>query len=267
MARATARLVQTLIQEDPIKFEGFRDSKIDWPLLPRLDTAPVTRSSAQKKLLQPSHFLNRVLAEVHHDVEATSSDQLAYLALLDRVLEDRTIDAKEEGMLVDAALQWDLDVKQICTAHRQYIDNLAVHALADGVITAAERSDLYRVAQLLGYDQAELDACLEGAAKQLKTVGKVALSTTAPNDLQGKTVCFTGELQSTINGQPITRDIAETLAQKAGLVIANSVTKKTDLLVVADANTQSGKAKKAHQYGIRILAETVFWRMIGVNVQ
>jgi DNA polymerase-3 subunit epsilon len=52
--------------------------------------------------------------------------------------------------------------------------------------------------------------------------------------------------------------------EKAGLVIANNVTKKLDVLVVADPNTQSGKAKKARSYGTRIVAERVFWQMIGV---
>ena len=75
-----------------------------------------------------------------------------------------------------------------------------------------------------------------------------------------------GEIRSTISGCPITRDIAETLATQAGLVIANTVTKKLDILVVADPHTQSGKAKKARKYGTRILSEAVFWRMLGANV-
>ncbi len=85
-------------------------------------------------------------------------------------------------------------------------------------------------------------------------------------ELVGKSVCFTGQLLSTIGGEPISRDVAETLAQKAGLVIASNVTKKLDLLVVADPNTQSGKAKKARDYGTRILSDAVFWRMAGIVV-
>ena len=45
------------------------------------------------------------------------------------------------------------------------------------------------------------------------------------------------------------------------------VTKKLDLLVLADPHSQSGKAKKARQYGIRILHEPVFWKAIGVAVK
>jgi len=45
-----------------------------------------------------------------------------------------------------------------------------------------------------------------------------------------------------------------------------NVTKKLDLLVVSDPNTQSGEARKARNYGTRILAEAVFWRMVGVAI-
>jgi DNA polymerase-3 subunit epsilon len=266
-ARATSRLVQTLIQHDPASFDEFQGSEIEWPSLPRLGTTPVTRRSAQEKLSQPPHFLHRIVARVHHDVEATSSDILAYLTLVDRVLEDRTIDASEADALVEAATRWNLDVDHVHSAHRNYIHNLAVHALADSVITDAERNDLYQVARLLGYDQSELDAILDAATKQLQTITIAASQAPASGDLRGKTVCFTGELLSRINGQPITRDMAEALAEKAGLIIASSVTKKLDVLVVADPNTQSSKAKKARQYGTRILADAVFWRIIGVNVE
>jgi DNA polymerase-3 subunit epsilon len=266
-ARTTAHLVHTLIQEDPSSFEEFRESKIDWPLLPCLGTTPVTRRTVQEKSSRPPNFLHRVVAKVHHDVEATQSDILAYLTLLDRVLEDRVIDATEANILVDAALQWNLDANQVSSAHRHYIHKLAVHALADGIITDIERNDLYQVARLLGYDRTELDATLDAARRQLQTVAITTPTPPTSDNLRGKTVCFTGELQAAINGQPITREIAEALAEKAGLLVANSVTKKTDLLVVADPDTQSSKARKARQYGIRILAEPVFWRMIGVNVE
>ncbi|MFN5709696.1 MAG: BRCT domain-containing protein, partial [Planctomycetota bacterium] len=69
-----------------------------------------------------------------------------------------------------------------------------------------------------------------------------------------------------LNGSPIRREIAEALASEAGLIVTSGVSKKLDILVVADPNTQSGKAKKAREYGIRILSEPVFWQMLGVSV-
>ena len=64
----------------------------------------------------------------------------------------------------------------------------------------------------------------------------------------------------------ITREMAEHIVTEKGLRVMPSVTKKLDLLVVADPNTQSGKAKKAQKYGIRIIHEPVFWRTLGITV-
>ena len=85
--------------------------------------------------------------------------------------------------------------------------------------------------------------------------------------LAGTRVCFTGESVCSYQGQPITRELASTLAANAGLEIADSVTKKLHVLVVADAHTQSGKARKARQYGTRIIHEPVFWQMLGIDVE
>jgi tetratricopeptide (TPR) repeat protein len=103
-------------------------------------------------------------------------------------------------------------------------------------------------------------------AEQQLTRAAASPNRSIANDLIGKRVCFTGELISTINGKPVTRALAHSLAERAGLAIASSVTKQLDVLVVADPCSQSGKAKKARQYGTRIIAEAVFWNMIGVAV-
>jgi DNA polymerase III subunit epsilon len=70
-----------------------------------------------------------------------------------------------------------------------------------------------------------------------------------------------------MKGEPITREVAADLARTRGMIVAESVTKKLDLLVVADPLTQSGKAAKARRYGIRIMHEAVFWRSLRVEVE
>ncbi len=222
------------------------------------------REDAQDAQDRPPNFLQRIAGKIQHDIEAATPNVLAYMALIDRVLEDRTIDASEEDALVDAALDWKLSPAQLLDTHTQYIHNLAVLALADGVVTDSERRDLHLVAKLLGQDDSNLDNVLEFA--QLASANSVPDSTPNKNTIRGQRVCFTGELLSSLNGQPITRDTAKALATKAGLIVASSVTKKLDILVVADPNTQSGKATKARKYGIRILSDAVFWRMVGVSV-
>ncbi|MFL5963284.1 MAG: hypothetical protein ACJ757_10385 [Gaiellaceae bacterium] len=64
----------------------------------------------------------------------------------------------------------------------------------------------------------------------------------------------------------MTREVAETLASERGLVVKQGVTKKLDVLVVADPDSLSGKARKARDYGTRIIVERSFWRSIGVPV-
>ena len=61
--------------------------------------------------------------------------------------------------------------------------------------------------------------------------------------------------------------MASELAASRGMIVMETVTKKLDLLVVADPFTQSGKAKRARLYGIRIIHEPVFWRALGMEVQ
>ncbi len=265
-ARATAHIVSRLCAEDQRLLDYHRLGEIAWPYVPALRTPCFRREEAQRLHSQPPRFLQRLAAKIRHDVDAETPNVLAYLALIDRVLEDRVIDAREEDALVDAALNWRLSAAQLDTAHREYLHNLAVLALADGVVSDAERRDLHAVARLLGQDDSRLDDVLETAALQLASADPGRATATEDSQLRGQRVCFTGEIQSTIDGRPLSREVAETLATQAGLAVANSVTKKLDILVAADPHTQSSKAKKARQYGVRILPEAVFWRMVGVTV-
>jgi DNA polymerase-3 subunit epsilon len=89
----------------------------------------------------------------------------------------------------------------------------------------------------------------------------------ADESLAGKSVCFTGECQCRIDGERISRELAMRLAAERGMLVMTSVTKKLDVLVVADPHTQSTKAKKARDYGSRVLHEPVFWRALGVHVE
>lgn len=265
-ARATAKIVSFLCSEDPSLLDKHRFANVQWPSITARQTPRFCREHADNVQLSPPRFLQRIASKVRHDTEGATPNALAYLTLIDRILEDRIIDEGEESILVDATQNWQLSVPQIHAAHSQYIQNLAVSALADGVISEVERRDLHAVARLLGQDQARLDVMLDSAAAQLAFAKQPKASSLVSGDLSGQRVCFTGELQSTLGGEPITREMAETLASKSGLVVAGSVTKKLDILVVADPSSQSSKAKKAREYGTRILADVVFWKMVGVAV-
>ncbi len=93
------------------------------------------------------------------------------------------------------------------------------------------------------------------------------VGTTPGEALAGSTVCFTGSLRARLpGGQVVTRDLAAELARAAGLHVRERVTKDLDILVVADPNTLSGKARQARRLGTRIIAEQAFWHAIGVQV-
>jgi hypothetical protein len=62
-------------------------------------------------------------------------------------------------------------------------------------------------------------------------------------------VCFTGTAKDGA-GQELSRGEIEEIAAAAGLVPVKTVTKtRCDVLVTAEAGSQSGKAGKAHDFG------------------
>jgi len=178
------------------------------------------------------------------------------------------VDDSEADALLETGARWGLTGDQVRLAHRDYLNQLARAAVADGIVTDVERRDLKLVARLLGHEQSKLDEILnEAAAKVANSPISASPAKVIESSLSGKRVCFTGEMQCSHEGQVISREYAEQLATKAGLDVVDSVTKKLDLLVVADPQTQSGKAKKARQYGIRVMHEPVFWKALGVEVK
>jgi DNA polymerase-3 subunit epsilon len=182
-------------------------------------------------------------------------------------LEDRRIDPAEGDALVQSAQRWGLAGDQIRSAHSNYLNHLVIAALADGMVTELERNDLLMVARLLGQAQSDLEATLTKAAARLAECKAARPQSSGDGrTMIGTKVCFTGEMRGTYQGNKLTRELAEELAFSKGLEVLDSVTKSLDVLVVADPHTQSGKAKKAQKYGIRVLHEPVFWKALGVEV-
>lgn len=266
-ARAAAKLLLRLLAENPQHINRLsRLEPINWPKVCFATRPPLTREDSRRRRAEPPSYLRRLLGRVHGTAAERHTDgaALAYSALLDRVLEDRYVDETEADALLEMAAQWELDGSAIAAIHRDYLLNLAVAAWEDGVVTDAERRDLELVAQLLGQGEGAVDAALSEAAEMPRTVSDHALK--PKENLAGKRVCFTGEFSCTLGGDPISRDHARALSEEAGLEVVASVTKKLDLLVVADPQTQSGKAKKARQYGIRIMHEPVYWQAINADI-
>jgi DNA polymerase-3 subunit epsilon len=269
-ARATARLLSILLPDQPrIVQELSRLTPIQWPTIRSTGKQPITRDESRLQQSEPPTFLQRLLGRMHNSATpiATDGAVMAYAALLDRVLEDRHVDDSEADAIVEMAAIWGLSGEQIRLAHREYLIQLAIAAVADGVVTDVERRDLKLVARLLGQEKQDLEEILREAAVKVASIPLSAPATpSVDTNLNGKRVCFTGELRCRYNGQMIPRELAEELAASAGLVVRDSVTKKLDLLVLADPQSQSCKAKKARHFGIRVMHEPVFWKAIGVEV-
>ena len=67
-----------------------------------------------------------------------------------------------------------------------------------------------------------------------------------------KVVCFTGA--AVIRGERYTRARLESIATEHGHSTTSSITRECDMLVAADPNTSSSKARKARQLGIPIIS-------------
>ncbi len=75
----------------------------------------------------------------------------------------------------------------------------------------------------------------------------------------GARICFTGTAQDSA-GRIVEREEIERLARAAGLAPVKTVTKtRCDVLVTAEAGTQSGKARKAAEYGKPVLCADDFF--------
>lgn len=232
-----------------------------WPPLPATGRVLV-RSEASRLAAFERGYLARLVAELPTEA-AGSPNEAVYLDLLERALEDRYLSPEEAHQLASVAQSEELSTAAVEGLHRHLFESVTRTAWQDGVVSDMEAADLRLVGQFLGLG-ADL---VEAAITRSPGVEAGAAEHTPPASLPaGTTVCFTGALQATIDGCAVTREQAHEFARGADLVVLESVTKKLDVLVVADPQSASGKARKARTYGSRIVAEAVFWQLIGVAV-
>jgi DNA polymerase-3 subunit epsilon len=237
-----------------------------WPSFPVSGTSYRRAAAARDRLRQRSYIAGLVARLPATGDASTEMD--SYLSLLDGILEDRKVTQDEAAALFALAGELGVSRNQALAAHQAYMQDLIRVALSDGVITEAEQTDLAQVRLLLNISETDYarlcrDVRTESGSRSPTTFG----ADKAHEIIEGKSICFTGALVCRVRGERATRELAERIAAEHGMIVKNSVTKNLDLLVVADPDTMSGKAKKARQYGIRMIAEAVFWRMMGLDVE
>jgi DNA polymerase-3 subunit epsilon len=174
----------------------------------------------------------------------------SYLAILDRVLEDRIVSDDELSQLAGLAMELGLTQDTARQAHRDYLTSLSAVAWQDRRVTDAERADLLDVARLLDVPASEALTILEDA----RHISPPAVPQ-AEALIAGDRVVFTGDMT-------LSRTEIEARATAAGLRVTASVSAKTALVVAADPYTQSGKANRARQLGVRMVTEQVFLHML-----
>ncbi|SDG35734.1 3'-5' exonuclease [Klenkia brasiliensis] len=212
------------------------------------------RDAAAARVRQRDGYLATLVSALP-ELSGAPLTMAPYLGVLDQVLEDRLVTVDEADQLVALAGELGCGSEHVKAAHRLYLDALATVALADDVVTDAERSDLDRVATLLGLRASDVDVALT----MVRSGARVAIPRRpAAGFAAGSKIVFTGEMS-----RP--RSAFEDAARQAGLVPVASVSGKTDVVVCADPESQSGKARKARALGIRVIGEAVFWESLAVS--
>lgn len=267
-ARATAQLLSKLLEKESDLLDNCISYKTQsWPPYPAPCSSLLSRECIAGSNIVASSCIKRLAARLsaNSNNETCPEGEKDYRGLLWRVLEDGLMEESEEKALVDVAEHWGLSLSRIKKIHLDYLLELSKAIWADCQITEAEKREIKLSARLLGFKQLS-DEQIYKLFHLSENPMVVEMAQTSNENMSGKSVCFTGECSCSVGGQLMTREQSEQIAISKELVVKSSVTKKLDMLIVSDPNSQSGKAKKARQYGIRIIHEPVFWRLIGINV-
>ncbi|WP_265521605.1 exonuclease domain-containing protein [Oerskovia flava] len=171
-----------------------------------------------------------------------------YLALLDDALLDRYVSVTERVELLAAVRAARLGRAEVEELHRGYLEAVARTRLADGLPADEVVGDLHTVAGQVGLDVDEVQTAIERAF-----AGGEARRAGRPRFVlrSGDEVVFTGSM-----ARP--RDDWEDDARAAGLAPWAYVTKRTRLVVAADPDSLSTKARTARRYGIPVVGEGAF---------
>ena len=194
-------------------------------------------------------WLERLINRLPQASQAQDADE--YFAMLDRAQLDRYLSLSEQDSLVELATELQLGPDDVRSLNEDYLNALAEEAFADGVLTAEECDDLLHVARMLGLDDAMVAKILtQGIGHRPRRACHHRKVRLRPGDL----VALTGDME-------LPRADWVECVHRAGLRVGE-LTRKTKVLVAADPDSQSGKARKARAYGIPVITEGAFAPMV-----
>jgi DNA polymerase-3 subunit epsilon len=247
-ALATAHLLDAYILHNPT-WAGWnaslRQAAVDWPTMTGIDAPWHPRGTL---VADPKSFLERISVKLPES--SGPAEHLDYLALLDRCLLDRNLSTHEANTLVALAESLGISRDTCEIMHGEYFADLTAIAWADAVLTTAEIADLVAVAQMLS-----IPGEMVIAAMQRPTVATSLPKRTGFHLEAGDLVVLTGEMVRS-------REDWHFELTRRGYVPWSAVTKKVKLLVAADPDSLSGKARKAREYDITVVGEDHLERML-----
>jgi DNA ligase (NAD+) len=154
---------------------------------------------------------------------------------------------------------------RLLARHYTSFANWRAQMLAAVAIGSEARSDLgsiLRIGPAIAEELVEFFAeprnvaTLDALAAEL-TIQDAVTEQASDSPLAGKTIVFTGSLAT------LARPEAKALAERLGAKVTDSVTRKTDLVVLG---TDAGsKARKAAELGVQTLSETEFRQVAGLE--
>ena len=235
-ARSTAILLSRLSPSEDSLTSAFIDHIPGLPF-----TRTITRGAFDSQVDRSFPRIRRIMHSLN--VEFDNSSLMSYMDALTSALSDLRLDAIEKTSLSEWAEALGLNEGDVEEAHLKYLEEFIKAAERDGIVTEVERSQIESLAKALEVE---------------KTVIQETYSVSDFRFFKGMRICFTGSAKDE-SGRELSRDHLEDIAKRFGYEPVSGVTKKgCDLLVAADINSMSSKAKKAKEWGIPVISVEEF---------
>jgi DNA polymerase-3 subunit epsilon len=163
-----------------------------------------------------------------------------YLLLLDEFLKDKSFSQQELDELEDYASKNRIDVGLKQELHRTYFGALEKAALRGGV-TKHEAKLLLEYAELLDVD---VEVTVTDFGQFVPKIGSL--------------ICHTGD--SFMDNRVLSKDEVRKIVESRGFIFTDELRKSDNvaLLLVADDGHESGKTRKAEQWGIPMMTVESF---------
>ena len=190
--RATAEILRVLRPEEETR--SMSVSNLDLPN----DNRTHRRNAARAE-----NVLGRLISRMTY--KGIADSHLAYIDLLDWVLDDLVITDEEREQMLLLSNELNMTPGQLREAHEQYFTSMVRGAEKDGVVTTDEHRCLGMVANAL-------EVPIEWVPKPDDDNDPTAQVTA------GSSVCFTGSFVD-LNGNPISKSALKELAVSSGLEV------------------------------------------------